>query len=289
MSIAQRFHHAMRLTRQSAALLAQQKSLIVLPLVSGACLLLITATFMAPIVVSEEFRTALEGDTPDTQVMDYLYLFAFYLIAFTVMNIFNGALLHCVLARIAGRPVGVGAGLSAAMARLPQILAWSLVSATLGLVLQVLRDKAGFVGKLFAGLAGIAWSVATYFAFPLIIAEGIGPMRAVTESGALLRRTWGEMALTNVGISLLFWLAFLVLVPVFLVLFAFTATLESPAAMAAVGAVFAVLMGAAILIVSTLSVVLRGALFVFARDGAVPGPFEREALAAAIRPKKDKS
>ncbi|UOM35698.1 DUF6159 family protein [Acuticoccus sp. I52.16.1] len=286
MSFSQRVRHATALTRQSWAMLREQTSLLILPLVSGLCLALISATFLAPIVASEEFRTALEGRTPDTQVLDYAYLFVFYLVAFTVMNIFNGALLHCVLARIEGRPASVGAGLAAALGRLPQILAWSLVSATIGVALNVLRDKAGNLGKFVAGAAGLAWSIATYFAFPLVMADGTGPFASITGSSKLVRRTWGESALANVGVTLVFGLVVAVLVVVFAVLFVAVASTLPTAAAVAVVVLFGVALGLTVLVASTVSMVIRGALFAYARNGVVPQPFDQAALASVIHPKR---
>ena len=43
---------------------------------------------------------------------------------------------------------------------------------------------------------------ATFLVVPILAAEGVGPWRAIEHSTALLRKTWGENLIGNVGISL---------------------------------------------------------------------------------------
>ena len=66
----------------------------------------------------------------------YVLLFAFYFANYFVIVFFNSALVSCVLARFAGMECSLGDGLRAAGSRLPQILGWALVSATVGVILN---------------------------------------------------------------------------------------------------------------------------------------------------------
>ena len=59
----------------------------------------------------------------------YVVLFAFYFCNYFVIIFFNSALISCAIIRFKGGTPTVSDGFQAAVARLPQILAWSLVSA----------------------------------------------------------------------------------------------------------------------------------------------------------------
>jgi hypothetical protein len=46
--------------------------------------------------------------------------------------------------------------------------------------------------------------VATFLVVPVLAVENVGPIDAIKRSGGLLRQTWGEQIIGNVGIGLLF-------------------------------------------------------------------------------------
>ena len=48
----------------------------------------------------------------------------------------------------------VGEGLSAATHRIGSIFAWAVIAATVGLVLHMIEDRAGFLGQVAAGIVG---------------------------------------------------------------------------------------------------------------------------------------
>lgn len=57
---------------------------------------------------------------------------------------------------------------------------------------SVLSKKFGFIGELAQGIADAVWGVATCFVLPVVVTEGLGPIKAVKRSSSILRRTWGE-------------------------------------------------------------------------------------------------
>ena len=83
-------------------------------------------------------------------------------------------------------------GLKVANENLRRIAGWALLSATVGLILRAIADRAGIIGRIIAGFAGAAWGVITYLVVPVLIFEKVGPWAAVKRSGSLLRKTWGE-------------------------------------------------------------------------------------------------
>jgi hypothetical protein len=101
-----------------------------------------------------------------------------------------------------------------ASGRLKYIAEWALLSATVGLVLQAISSRSGAIGKIVIGLVGFAWSVATYFVVPIIAFEQVGPLKAIKRSASVLKSSWGEALISNLGIGLIFFaLALLGLIP----------------------------------------------------------------------------
>jgi hypothetical protein len=67
-----------------------------------------------------------------------------------------------------------------------------MFAATVGTVLRLIQENAGWLGKIIAGLIGIVWSVATFFVVPVIAYENVGPLQAFKRSSQLMREKWGE-------------------------------------------------------------------------------------------------
>ncbi len=68
----------------------------------------------------------------------------------------------------------------------------------------MISSKAGIIGKLVIGMVRFVWSVATYFVVPIIAFERLSPFQAIKRSKDLLKSTWGEALISNLGIGLIF-------------------------------------------------------------------------------------
>src|SRR5436309_12070400 len=99
----------------------------------------------------------------------WLVAFAFYFCTYFVIIFCNAALISCALLRFNGQNPTLGDGFRAAFARLPQIFAWALVSATVGVLLKLIEQAHEKVGEFVAGLLGTAWSILTYFVVPVMV------------------------------------------------------------------------------------------------------------------------
>jgi hypothetical protein len=148
-------------------------------------------------------------------------------------------------------------------------------------VLRGLEQRGGVVGRIAAGLAGIAWSLVTFLVLPVLVIEDVGVMQAIRRSGALFRRTWGENLAAQVGFGLL---GFVLSLPAILVLFAAGA---AGSTVAGIGFVLAVLWIVIVtLVLATLNGIFQTALYLYAADGSVPGGwFDEGDLARVFQPR----
>ena len=225
------------------------------------------------------------------EIAGYAYLFAFYFVTSFVVIFFNAALIAAANERFQGRPTGVGAGISVALKRLPQILGWTLVATTVNLILRAIEERVGLVGKIIVGLIGVGWAIAIYFAVPAVVLEGVGPIGAIKRSGQTIRKTWGESLAIAVG----FGLAGIVISILGIALLvgggiAIAAAAGGGSAIGMTGGLVIAVCGGVVLVGwAILSGTLRGitqtALFRFATDGTVVSGFDQHDLEVAFQHK----
>ena len=275
-----KFARTWQLMGASWRMLQQDKRLIVFPLISGVALAIVIALFAVPIFVAFAGHPQAHGPVHMTLPM-YAAMFVFYFLDYFVIVFFNAALIACVLKQIDGGQPTLGYGLACAWQRLPQILGWALLTSTVGMLLRLLEEKVGFVGRIVVGLLGMAWSVTSFLVVPVLVAEGSGPIESYKRSVAMLKRTWGEQIIGNVSFGLLFGL--FGILPA-MILF-FLAIKAGPTAMLAVGALLVVWLVALALVQSTLQTIYQVAIYLYAANGEAPRGFDNQLVAESFREK----
>ena len=187
------------LVKASVQVLRLDKELMVFPMLSGVASLLVVASFVVPFALTGAWRVFGEGG--EGSYLAYVLGFSFYLVQYTVIFFFNSALVGAALIRMDGGDPTVSDGLGIAFSRLGTILGYAALSATVGMVLRFVSERSGFLGRIVAGLVGVAWTLATYLAVPVLVTQDLGPVESVKESARLFRRTWGEQVVGNFGLG----------------------------------------------------------------------------------------
>jgi hypothetical protein len=119
-------------------------------------------------------------------------LFVYYLVAFFVGLFFNAAVIGAAMIRLNGGHPTLSDGLRVARENVGRIFLWALFAATVAMIIRMIQERVGIIGKIIMGIVGIAWSLATFFVVPVLIYEKLGPWAAVKRSASIFRRTWGE-------------------------------------------------------------------------------------------------
>lgn len=265
------------LVKASAGVLRDDKELLLFPVVSSVATLLVAATFLLPILGLGLF------DGRGVGVVEMAVMFAFYLCQYTVIFFFNTALVGAAMIRLGGGDPSLGDGLRIARGKLGAIVGYAALAATVGLVLKFIGERGGALQRIAANLLGMAWTFATFLVVPVLVSRDIGPVDAVRESVALLKRTWGENVVGNVGINLAFGL-----VTTLVVVLAIGATVAAAFAGGPKLAIpVAVLGGIAVAFVAVVQAALSGiyaaAVYRYAVDGQAPAGFAGGELATAFR------
>lgn len=261
--------------------LKRNKKLLVFPLISGIACIIIFASFAIPLFLADAWQPPAQDAGPAQQVVYYGTLFAFYFCNYFVITFFNSAVVGAAVQELSGQEATLGSSLKSATNRLPQIFGWSLVAATVGLILRAIEDHSDRVGQFITAILGAVWTATTFMVVPVLVVEGKGPIDAFKRSASLLRKTWGEQLVSNFSFGIIFLL--LAIPGIILIVIGF-------ALGGAVGGIVAVSL--AVIYFITLSLVqtalqsiFQAVLYLYSERGDVPVDFDRRMLRGAMDPK----
>lgn len=267
---------SLALVKTSWDILMDDKKLLVFPVLSGIVSLFVILTFALPLLLTGSFM----NNTGLGPIAFYGLLFVFYVVSYFVVIFFNTALITCVNARLNGKEATINDGLSNATKHIGSIFAWALISATVGLILQVLEDNVGFIGQIAVALIGGAWSLVTFFVVPVLILEDKGVVDSVKDSVSLIRKTWGESIVGGGSIFLVF-----LVIGVVACLGIFGVMLVTGSFLLAV-ALFILVVAILAVVASAMQGIFVTALYTYAKTGRAPTSFNKELIENAFLPKQ---
>ena len=200
-----------QLMKTSLGVLRKDKEIMIFPVLS----------FIACVIILVSFFTGFWFlGLPSSDSLSWLWIvviFLIYLFLYFIVIFFNTAIIACANIRLNGGDPTVSDGLRIASQNISRIFIWALISATIGVILQAIRQRGGWVGKLIAGVFGIAWTYVTFFIIPVLIYEKKGTASSIRRSASLFKQTWGETIIGTIGFGVIFFvLALLGIVPILL-------------------------------------------------------------------------
>jgi hypothetical protein len=185
-----RLSNGWNISMNSFKVLKENKQLVIFPILSGISLMLILGSFITVLLANSGWDPELLPEFRGTS--NILLIFLYYLVNYFVVVFFNTALVHCTRLYFHGEEVTLEKGLRFSMSRISSIFAWAMFAATIGTILRLLEENAGWLGKIVISLLGVVWSIATFFVGPVIAYEDLGPLDAFKRSSGLMRQKWGE-------------------------------------------------------------------------------------------------
>jgi hypothetical protein len=231
----------------------------------------------------------LAGHPVTGAVFALLYFISMFLATFS-----NVAFYHEIMRALNGDAVSIRRGYEFALTRWRAVLLWSLFAGLVGYLIRTIQERVGLLGRIFTGLVGFAWSVACIFIIPTLVrdTETANPLKLLRNSTGVLKRTWGELVVGFVGLELAFSAVFMILLVVLMFAagtagfwFGYQWHLHPLH-------IFFMSFGAVMLIAlplswisSVVNPVYRCALYIYATEGVVPEPFDKELLDSAWKVK----
>ncbi len=274
----EKFSRSWQLVKASAAVLRSDKELMLFPLISGVATLVVLATFLIPMFALRIFENGMGAGGA-------VFGFLFYFCQYSVIIFFNCALVGAAMIRMDGGDPTLADGFNAAKSRIPSILGYAAIAATVGVLLQALKSRDNnFLVRLLGSGLGAAWTLATFLVVPVLVSRNVGPIDALKQSVSLLKKTWGENAIGNVGIGAAFGLITFVaiLIAIGLTIVASQVSAGLAIAVAGLSVIGVLLLG---VYQAALSGIYSAALYRYAVSHETPPAFQGVQLEQAFAPK----
>jgi hypothetical protein len=274
----QRIKRGWGLTKKSWALLNTHRELIRFPLYGAVATTLLAILTLGPGLYLLD-QDSLGGAIPLLVIGVYvLSVVGFY---------FSVGLAAAADMIFRGQAATVSDGLAVARERFSQICGWAAISTAISVLMGVLENQGGIAGEIAARLVGMAWSLVTFLAVPVIAIEGTGPVETLKRSASMFRERWGQQITGNIAIGAA--VGLLGVLPAAILIVAGVALWSSVSFLGAVLVVVgALLFAVAMLISRALNGVFGVALYRYALDGEVVGGFTKDELESAVKVKKGK-
>ena len=267
-----RIRNTFELAKLSWGVLKKDRELLAIPVLS----FLVSAALLIPLILVAVATASTEsGGAEEASANPAMVLIAIVAtLGLSVISVFfNGALVAGAHERLAGGDPTVGSAIRKAFSRIPGLVPWAIMTATVGMILRALRGRAGWLGRVVISMIGMAWEVATFLVVPAIVIDDKGAWDGLKTSGSLLKSTWGENLAARVGFGIL---GFVALLPAVL-LMAVLGSLGGVGLL--VGIVIGVVWIAVVVVVMTaLNAVFQAALYLYATSGMAPSGFEGSSL-----------
>ncbi len=218
----QRIANGIELGRQSWAALRQNPQLLAFPIISLIATIAVSIIFFIPIAGSNILDSVGGRGGDDPSLLTIILVFLYYFVNYSVVIFSNTALIASVMKLLRGETATVQDGLNVALARLPKILVYAFISATVGMIARSIAQSgrssnnllvaiiAGIIGGLLQG----AWNIVVFFAIPVLVVENVGVVDSLKRSFEIFKSAWGEGFVGSTvigGISCLIYLAVFVI------------------------------------------------------------------------------
>ena len=127
------------LTKQSWGVLKSDRSLVIFPMLSTIFALIAVAVIWLP---TASMSGVLAGEAiNENDPAYYIAAAATAYVSTFIAVFFNVALAACAVRSLRGEDTTVGEGIRAALQRIGPILGWTLVAATVGLILRLVEER----------------------------------------------------------------------------------------------------------------------------------------------------
>lgn len=284
------FSRSWMITKLSFGVINKDRELLWFALLSFIFSTLFAIAMIFPSIIPTLIDNDFSRDS--LQLFEYVIIFLTYFGLAFIATFFNVCVVYTTKIRFEGGNATFGESIGFAFSKVLLILQWSLLSATVGLLLRILHHLASSLGKvgqivanILIGLLGMAWSIVTIFVVPVLVYEGLGPINAVKKSTEVIKRTWGESLIKTIGLGLVQFFIFVVIIILsgFLTYF-LAATLDVTGVIigVCVGLILLLLTG---LIFTVASTIFNTALYVYANSHQIASGFTEDVVRGAFKQK----
>lgn len=276
----QRIATSWRLLKTSGKVALHDKELILLSVFAGIIVIVgwaILGLFVSLLSGESVFGLA---DTTEEEISGSSWAiigtgaFLAALWAGVVGNFFRGAQIAGAYERLTGGDPTIRSSLKVAAPVWMQLAKWGILTASVSFALGAIRAMARGRGgadlaiRLATRLVGAAWNFITFLALPVVVFEGLPPIKAAKRSAQMLKETWGARLIG--GLATEFFSLLMVLSAAVLGVFVFV--ISSSQTFAIIIASIYLLVG--VLYWLLLTATYQTALYIYATTNEEPDPFK---------------
>ena len=267
------------LFKESWRYLKADKEMVWMPLITALINLLLFGVLVTVFILftqGEDF--SLSGEDEPLSAVELVFMFLVYVIGAFTLALSQAGISNTVYTRAHGGDATLGQSLKVAFSNWAPLLLWSIITSTVGILLRMIAERSGLLGRLVVLVLGVAWSVLTYFVVPAIVIDKKSAFGSISKSGQVFKATWGETLVSNFSLGLTFFVAHIVVLFSAIGLIVTVSALEVPALAFLVVGVYVIWIVTASLVQSALEGVLKTLLYIYATEGNPPQNFNQELL-----------
>ncbi len=193
------------LLKQSFRILNGNRYLLRYLLMTGVWVFAITAAFVIIYVLYEVNSTGdvyAEGASFASNFVFYVLAFLNYLLIYFFINLYAAGLAANILDIFAGKRRHYNDYMHMAYSKAGPIFVFSLIQATVGMILDYIVERLRFVGWILSWVLGMLWSLGTMFVIPIMMtSQKPSAVRSIGQSMRFFKGTWGENVVAKAGVN----------------------------------------------------------------------------------------
>lgn len=168
------FSRSWMITKLSFGVINKDRELLWFALLSFIFSALFSIAMIFPSIIPALMQGGISEDS--LELYQYVIIFITYFGLAFIATFFNVCVVYTTKVRFEEGDATFGESFKFAFSKLGLIVQWSLLSATVGLVLRILQNLASRMGKggqiianIILSLVGIAWSIVSIFVVPVLV------------------------------------------------------------------------------------------------------------------------
>lgn len=282
------FSRSWKITKLSFSVINKDKELLAFPILA----FIFSAAFIIAMILPSILPMLLGRTSAVWGAIQYLFIFLIYLGLAFFATFFNVCVVYTTKKRFEGGNATFGESIRFALSKIHLVLMWSLLSATVGLLLRILdnmaRNQKGVGRILFLimnSILGLMWSIVIIFVVPGMVYHDLGPIDAIKRSVKTLRKTWGESLIRYFGLGLVQGMLLIIGIIVLLPIGYLSLSAGALGILIVVGIGLVYIIGLS-LVFSVANSIFNTALYVYADIGKIPEGYDAETLHDTFHPKK---
>ncbi|HIH43309.1 TPA: hypothetical protein HA246_06730 [Candidatus Woesearchaeota archaeon] len=275
------FTRSWEITKLSFNIIKQDKELLLFPVLASIFSLIFIIAILFPTIILAFLNAS---GNYQYGLFEYIILFITYFGLSFIATFFNVGVVYIVKTRLDGGNATFGESIKFAFTKIHLIFAWSVLSATIGLIFRVIEniaERGGKLGEIIAviitSVLGMVWGIITIFVIPAMVYHDLGPIDAIKKSIETLKKTWGESLIRSYGLGLIMFIFVLLGIIITVVLMFLTSNLGiyAPIIIIALSIIYFV---AIFLVFGVANTIFNTALFVYADTGKIPAGYDEEIM-----------